>query len=663
MVGVGRLAVGLWAVSCGVVCAEGFSFEYDIAPRLARAGCAAAECHGGATGRGGFKLSLFATNPRADYEAIVQELGGRRVDLLEAAESLVLLKPTRGVKHEGGKVIEKGGEDYEVLKAWIGRGAQIAEGETGELVGLKASLADGRVVVEASFSSGGDVGWRDVTGMARFESTNGEVVAVDESGEVEVRGAGESWILARYSGLTARVVVREGFGKAADSEKGGGELDRIWELRLRELGLTATAEAERHVLLRRLTHDLAGRPPTLNEVEDAGEIAVGELVGKLMSGEEFEEQVVRFMGDWFEVPEQRSDLRHTAGRNERLRGAVRRFVAGGEGIDGFVRGVFGERELGGLIGRFGDPRDRSEFVGRTLLGIGLECARCHNHPGDRWTQAQHLEFSAYFANARPAAGGGGEMVDGMFFLPGDGKAVEPVLLPIGEGSVDEALDRDEVLARFVLQSGREALARNVANRVFEWLLGRPLVEPAGDHRAGNPALHEPVLEYLAALFLERGMKIRPLVEEIVSSRWYAVSGEPVDIEGGALGSDPELTYLARREARALEGDGYLRAVESVLGVEVQAVAAETPLAMQLQVLNGGVLREALGEPGNQVDAIFDFELDEERQLEALFKLVLARSPRDGERAAFLPVLTDGGRDAGRDLAFALLAGREFSSVR
>ncbi|MDG2126150.1 MAG: DUF1549 domain-containing protein, partial [Verrucomicrobiales bacterium] len=301
MAGVRRLAVGFLAVSCGAATAEGFRFEYDIAPRLARAGCAAAECHGGATGRGGFKLSLFATNPRADYEAIVHELGGRRVDLLEAAGSLVLLKPTRGVKHEGGKVIEKGEEDYEVLKAWIGRGAQFVEGETGELVGLTASLADGRVVVKASFSSGGDVSWRDVTGMARFESTNGEVVAVDEDGEIEIRGPGEGWVLAQYGGLTARVVVRERFGEVETAGVEEEGLDGVWGERLRELGLAAAGEASRPVLLRRLTHDLAGRPPTVGEVDGFEVVNVEEMVERLMSGKEFERQLGRFLGDWFEV--------------------------------------------------------------------------------------------------------------------------------------------------------------------------------------------------------------------------------------------------------------------------------------------------------------------------------------------------------------------------
>ncbi len=168
---------------------EPFHFQYDIAPQLARAGCAAAECHGGATGRGGFKLSLFATNPRADFEAITQDLGGRRVNYPQPELSLLLRKPARQLKHGGGRVIDLDDASYAALHRWIKEGAPFARGDSGTLTALGLARDSQHLSVTATFTlPDGRSQERDVTGMARFESTDDRVAAVDEDGRVEIRG-------------------------------------------------------------------------------------------------------------------------------------------------------------------------------------------------------------------------------------------------------------------------------------------------------------------------------------------------------------------------------------------------------------------------------------------------------------------------------------------
>jgi hypothetical protein len=155
-----------------------------------------------------------------------------------------------------------------------------------------------------------------------------------------------------------------------------------------------------------------------------------------------------------------------------------------------------------------------------------------------------------------------------------------------------------------------------------------------------------------------------LLEELAVSRLYAMDSDPPAPD--SLRGDPAWRYLARREARPLAGDAFLRAVRSALGVNAAPQeSAGTPLARQLSLLNSGLLQQWLRAPGNQVDALFDFQSDPAVQLEQLYLLLLSRPPGPAERAEFLPLLqqADDPRAAGRDLAFALLASREFGSIR
>lgn len=258
------------------------------------------------------------------------------------------------------------------------------------------------------------------------------------------------------------------------------------------------------------------------------------------------------------------------------------------------------------------------------------------------------------------------MMPGKFFLPGDGKAIEPAFLPLGadEVRVDPEQGHGQQLATFLGDDGAPFFARNVANRVVGLLLGRHLVDAPDDHRLTNPALHEPWLAELAERFSSDDYRLRPLILRIVTSPAYRVDSTPPDGRQG--GGDAARQYLARREARPLAADEFLRAAAFVVGVDPGLVrSADTPLSQQLQILNSGLLQEWLRTPGNQVDAIFAFETDPVRQLEDLYLLVLTRLPGDEERAEFLPLLRQASDPAqlGRDLAFALLASREFSSIR
>ena len=309
-----------------------------------------------------------------------------------------------------------------------------------------------------------------------------------------------------------------------------------------------------------------------------------------------------------------------------------------------------------------NPRDRAEYVGRTTLGMRIGCARCHNHPLDRWTNAEHIQFSAYFSDPRPAPGGG--MMAGKFFVPESGRVAAPQLLPLGNSLPPDGLAPEETLAWFVLDSGNTQFARNMVNRILGVLTGRPMVDLPDDHRITNPGVSEPILDLLVDRFVKDDADLRKLVRFIVTSRLYAVSSSPPDEE--KVSGDPELQYFARRKARPLTPSQYKNAVEFVLGTQIEGPALpDSPLAQQLHILNSGLIQEGLNAPDNHVDAILDFQPQPAEQLVELYRLVLAREPRAEERDYFLPLLRQAKENRGvaRDLAAALLASREFGSLR
>lgn len=652
---------------------QSFHFAHDVGPILARAGCAAAECHGGASGRGGFKLSLFASDPEADYRAITQELDARRIDFIHPAESLFLKKPTRAIKHEGGRLFEVSDLAYQVLLGWIEEGAPWSNGEERELVSLRMEAEDQRVRVLARFTGAEDDegSERDVTEMAMLESTDSSVAEVSGSGDVTRRGPGEAWILARYANLSARHSVLIPFQEASDElgtlSESAHPLDRAWSERLRSLGLTVSEVAPANALVRRLYLDLLGRPPSPQDVEQFHDLPesqrVASTVDRLLVSEEFSSTWAGHLSRWFEVPIAERDPRNTEKNHERLRAYFLDAVKTEVALDDMAHQILTAPKAQVAWKRFSDPRDRAEFVGRSMLGVRLGCARCHNHPHDRWKQGEHLQFSAFFSDPRPNPTGASMMNSGRFFEPETGREVEPKLLPWGESRAPQGSSREEQVAWLVLDAAKEPFARNLANRAFAQLIGKPLVEAEDDHRLSNPAIHESLLNVLTEAFAESDHDLRALVRFIATSAVYAVSSQP----GADNWDTARVRYLARREARRMDMAQYRRSLAFVTGTEERprALPEESPLAEQLFVLNSGLIQESLAEPGNQVEAIFDFVLDPEAQLRDLYLLVLSRPPSPDEVAAFLPELKAASevRAWGRELAFALLAGREFGSIR
>lgn len=647
-----------------------FHFAHRISPILAKAGCSAAECHGTATGQGGFKLSLFADNPRLDYESITQELGGRRIDYASPTNSLILRKPSRrGVKHKGGRIFQGDEFAYRELLQWIERGAPYSEGKDETLTGIELRPSPDGFAVWASFQRGSNAVQRVVTRLALLKSSNEQVASVDDLGHVEMKGPGEAWIFARYGKFNARKLVRLPFGVPQVLETAGTAehpLDRVWHRHLHQLGLEPAQPAPPEILVRRLYFDLVGRPPSPYELTRCEQMPVesraARIVDQLISTSEFDRVFARHLGAFFEIPEAGKDAKNAGQRNTRLRKMFQDAMTRKASVAELTRRVLTDPVGQQAWKHLSDPRDRAEYVARTTLGMRIGCARCHNHPLDRWTNAEHLQFSAYFSDPRPAPGGG--MMAGKFFVPESGTVAVPQLLPLGNSLPPDGLAPEETLAWFILDSGNTQFARNMVNRVLGVLLGRPMVDLPDDHRITNPGVSEPILDLLVDRFVKDDADLRKLVRFIVTSRLYAVSSSPPDED--KVSGDPELQYFARRQARPLTPSQYKNAVEFVLGTQIEGPALpDSPLAQQLHILNSGLIQAGLNAPDNHVDALLDFQPQPAEQLVELYRLVLAREPRAEERDYFLPLLRQAKENRGvaKDLAAALLASREFGSLR
>ena len=635
-----------------------FDFTHDVLPVFQRYGCSSAYCHGSATGRAGLKLSLFGSDPAADYAALATQLGGRRVDLRDPDQSLLLQKALGRLDHGGGRRLPRDGAGHHLLRDWIAAGAPWQEGEPRRLRALRVVVRGDRVVAEATFakdaSSVETEVVQDVSDVALFSSTDPTVVDVDAEGRFEARGEGQAWLMARYGNMTALVRIVRPFARTAvlEPQRAAHALDRAWMAHLDEIGLPLLPRVDALQLARRIHLDLVGRPPTPQELDafsSAPDVAA--TVARLVQKPEFAEVWGSHLARWFELPGS-GEEGPAAAAASRSREALVQAIARRDTLPAIARSVV--LGAGGLLDRFGDARDRADFAGRALLGMRIGCARCHDHPSDRWRHREHLAFSACFASARPD-GAGGTMA-GVMFDTESGEPVEPRFLALSANTAWSPVtaDRRGELAVFLFGGQHDAFAANACNRVFAILFGRGLVEPIDDQRPGNPPLAGGMLTALIDEFHRTSGQLPALLTFLLTSSIYAA---PVAATDG-----PDAAYLAARASRPLAPATYLRAVSAVVGRDVQGSLPASPLARELALRNGPLLHDALRSGGTTIDATWELCNTPQERLVELWRLVLSRAPRADEVQRFLPMA---GQDlaAFRDLAYALLTGREFGHHR
>ena len=520
------------------------SFQNDVIPAMTGPGCNSGGCHGSARGKDGFHLSLFGFDPTGDLERVVRELPGRRVDLAAPHRSLLLEKATGAVPHTGGRRFGEDDEAYRAIHRWIAAGAPRERADAPRLVAVEMGpgpivlrVGDAaRLAVTARYDDGTD---RDATALSILRSSNETVASADHTGVLRTGLTGETFVTATFGDRTVGlpvIVLPETDPADLDdpaAEAPANEIDAAVGARLRDLRLRPSPLCDDVTFVRRVHLDLAGRLPTPDEIRsftaDASPEKREALVDRLLADPAFAR--LNLM-EWSEILAIRSDGQRISpkaalGFHGWLRG---RFEAG-DGIDAIVRDI-----LTAEGGTFTSPATNyfeatddekllAENVAQSFLGIRIQCAQCHNHPFDRWTQNDYYGFVAHFAQL--GRKGAEDQRERIVFDRGRGETKHPVgggdvpPKPLGDPAVEIGRrDRREVLADWLVAPENPFFARSMANRLWARFFGRGIVEPVDDFRISNPPSNPALLDLLARRLVETGYDFRAIARDICTSRTY-----------------------------------------------------------------------------------------------------------------------------------------------
>jgi hypothetical protein len=698
------LLVALFQVAAVCAFASELDFPTRVLPILTKAGCNAGACHGAGIGQAGFKLSLLGYDPHADHDTLTRELSGRRIDLASPADSLILRKATRSIRHKGGHRLDVDSDDYRTLIAWIEGGAaygpadlrvrRIDVSPSDVLLGGPGQSV--RLKVTATLSDGTR---HDVTGHALYDSNDEGVVEADADGRLTVVRRGPTAVMVRYGGQVAAVRVAAPF---RDAEVPGTALtshsfidDKVFA-ELRRLRVSPSPVSGDAEFLRRVYLDVIGRLPTVAQSRafladnDAGKRL--RVIDELVRGDDFTDVWTLRLADLLLIDSKRLG----AAQARAYHSWLRRRVAQNVPLDRLVRDLMttvGDAATEGPANFHRltqDPRDMGEYVGGALLGVRIACARCHAHPFDAWTQDDYYGFAAYFARTMQE---GGRVIlsdRGEVQHPKTQKNVAPKPLGAAPPALGD-VNRLASLAQWTTSPSNPYFARNMVNRVWRHLLGRGIVEPVDDVRVTNPPSNPALLDALAADFIASGHDLRHLVRTIVASATYQLSSRPTD--------DNRLDdhLFSHAYPRPLAAQVLADAIAQATGVAdafpdyppgtraVQLIDARTPsealdvlgrctrdLSCETQSRGGGGISQALHlmngltiNPklrGGLVDQVIREKLSDRQAIEELFLRTLCRVPSGQELTFCERSLSDAAaakREAIEDLLWTLLNSREF----
>jgi hypothetical protein len=601
------------------------TFERDVIPILTRAGCNAGACHGKARGQNGFALSLLSYDADFDYHAIVSEARGRRVFAAAPSFSLLLRKPSAQLPHGGGKRLEVGSAEYEVLHRWISAGMPRTPPDAPSLVRITLDPAERilpvhgaqQLLVMGHYSDGSV---RDVTHLARFQSNESTIAAVDVEGLVKAGPLpGEAAVMTRF--LEKFAVCNISIPLAGEvSAQRYAQLPRynfidgyVWD-KLKRLGITPSAPAGDATFLRRASLDAIGRLPTPAEVRtflaDKSPDKRVKLIDSLLQRPEYADYWANKWADLLRPNPYRVGIKAVYNLDAWLRDAFRK----NKPYDQFVRELLtarGSTFRNGATVVFRDRRQPDEIttiVSQLFLGVRLDCARCHHHPFEVWGQDDFYSLAAYFARIgrkgvglSPPISGGEEIVfageSGEVRHPVSGKVLGP--RPLGGSPVATDSERDprEVLAEWITSDGNPYFARVIVNRVWADLMGRGLVDPVDDLRATNPPSNGPLLDALAAEFRRQRYDLKKLIRTIMTSYVYRLSSIP-----GERNVADTRNY-SRHYRQRLRAEVLLDAISDITQVpETFAASAPGTRAIELwTVRTQSVFLDSFGRPDPNQD--------------------------------------------------------------
>ncbi len=586
-------------VAIGVAANASVDFALEIAPILTRSGCNMGSCHGAAAGKGGFALSLFGAFPDQDYQSIVRALGARRVDTVAPKNSLFLKKPLLGVAHGGGKRLDLKSADYRILLDWLQAGAPAPSKTAPEVVKVdvypkERILQQGEyqsLVVVATYSDGSV---RDITPWAKFRTLNDGVAKITPEGVVESSGRGQASIIVWFSGQSAvfKSITPFAMAKTAPADlQSDNFIDKLVQQKWAAVGLRPSATCDDATFIRRIMLDVIGTLPTAAEVTtflaDSDPKKREKLVDTVLARPEYADYWTLKWGDLLRSNRGPLGPKGMWSLTNWIRGEFRDNVP----MDQFVSNLItaqGSTFTEGPANYYRvarNPNELAETTAQVFLGTRLQCAKCHNHPTEKWKQTDYYQFAGFFARVGIKGSnefgifGGDQVVrlqrGGEVYHPKDGRLMTP--RPLGgfatfqltndtktnkpvDPNVDAGGDRRRYLADWMTRDN-PLFAANIANRYWGYLMGRGLVMPVDDLRASNPPTNPELMDALSKYIVEQKYDVKKLIRAICTSKTYQLSSDPT--KGNSKDEQFYTHYLARR----IPAEALLDAVDSVTGIQ------------------------------------------------------------------------------------------------
>ncbi|MEX0727396.1 MAG: DUF1549 and DUF1553 domain-containing protein [Planctomycetaceae bacterium] len=570
-------------------------FDIDIVPTLTKLDCNSGGCHGKATGQNGFKLSLFGYVPAEDHEAIVKEARGRRINLAAPERSLLLLKATNKLPHGGGVRLKANSEEYRVLAEWVAKGA-YSTGKNDPVVErielspqekiFPPDRGEQTLTVTAFLSDGTS---RDVTRLAVYQSNEPDVADVTRDGLVQVKErSGLFAIMVRFGDHMTVFRGTVPFNAAGEQnavaqaapETSHSLIDPFLDAQWRRLGLEPSAKANDGEFIRRMSLDICGTLPTPEEiaafVNDAAPGKDARLIDQLLERPEY----ARYFGLlWADVLQNRG--RGYATSKQRpgtalFAGWIRDAHAQNMPYDRFVREILtasGSQETNPPAVWYRTVRTTSDYVesvSQAFLGVRIQCAQCHHHPSEHWSQEDYFGLAAHFARVGRKGGFADAEVptNEIIFLAKEGDVRHPrtgkIIPPRPLGGPDVAsgpyIDPRVQLADWMTAPENPFFAQTMVNRMWGHFLGRGIIHPIDDARSTNPPANPELLAALTRDFIESGYDVQHLIREIANAKAYRLSSTP------NASNEDDTQSFARYYPRRLKAEVLIDAISQVLDV-------------------------------------------------------------------------------------------------
>ncbi|HET6425243.1 MAG TPA: DUF1549 and DUF1553 domain-containing protein [Planctomycetaceae bacterium] len=698
-----------------------WSYRNQVQSVLSKTGCNMGACHGAAAGKNGFRLSLRGYDPEGDYLTLTRQARGRRIVPHDPGRSLLLTKPTGAIPHKGGLRFREDSLEYRVIAEWIAQGQPGPTADDPKITQLeilpkavRLSAGDKQTLVVRAHFSDGHV--EDVTRWAKYTSTNHSACSVDDNGQVTVTGSGEgaivAWYLAQNVVATVTVpypqaVAPEAYTVAPDANL----IDRLVIDKLRALNMPPSPLCTDGEFLRRAHLDTIGMLPTADEalhfLADTDPLKRQKVIDDLLTRPAF---VDYWTYQW-------SDLLLLSGsrlRPDALKSFsnwIRDRVAANTPWDQFVREIVTakgntiENGAANFYSLHQDPLDMAETTSMAFLGMSINCARCHDHPLEKWTNDDYYGMASLFSRVR-GKGWGGDFRNGdgnrTIFLADRGELIQPRVakaqlpkpLDGGAMSFDDPTDRREHLAKWLTAPENPYFSRAIANRIWANYLGVGLVEKVDDLRLTNPASNDLLLTALADHLVQNQYDTKSLMRLILNSQTYQRSSHALP-ENSA-----DQRFYARCYPRRLKAEVLLDAVGDVTGVMTPfkdmpagtrvlqlkdtAVASyfldtfgrpervltctcersdEPSMTQVLHLANGKTLLEKLEAKDGRIAKWIDEKTPPEQVVDNLYLTAFSRLPTENEKSRLVTALTEASdsdrRPVIEDILWSVLTSREF----